>query len=139
MQIKSKTVTSCISQKKKESIFCTVYFVRTRFFLYLCFISMYIVLNKLSEYLYFHVSKNITSYTFFLVFKIAERLQCILNYYFRVNFAYLMKLWPCALTRWNAGIASTLLTSFLCLVSNKREFCIIERIRFCIKCILLNR
>ena len=32
------------------------------------------VLNKLSEYIYFYISKNITSYTFFLVFKIVENL-----------------------------------------------------------------
>ena len=37
---------------------------------------MYSVLNRLSE---FYVSKNITSYTFLLVFKIVESLQCILN------------------------------------------------------------
>ena len=32
-----------------------------------------------SEYTYFYISKNITSYTFLLVFKIVESLQCILN------------------------------------------------------------
>ena len=30
----------------------------------LCPISMYSVLNKLSEYIYFYISKNITLYTF---------------------------------------------------------------------------
>ena len=40
---------------------------------------MYNVLNTLSEYTYFYISKNITSYTFLLVFKIVESLQCILN------------------------------------------------------------
>ena len=44
--------------------------------------SMYIVLNTLSEYIYFYTSKNITSYTFLLVFKIVESLQCILKEYF---------------------------------------------------------
>ena len=52
---------------------------------------MYSVLNRLSE---FYISKNITSYTFLLVFKIVESLQCILNltkikaieqYLFKVN------------------------------------------------------
>ena len=43
------------------------------------FISMYTVLNKLSEHNYFYISKNITSYTFSLVFKIVKSLQCILN------------------------------------------------------------
>ena len=50
--------------KKKEGIFCTVYFVRKEFFQELCFISMYSVLNTFSEYTYFNISKNITSYTF---------------------------------------------------------------------------
>ena len=45
----------------------------------MCFISMYSVLNVLSEYTYFYISKSITPYTFLLVFKIVERLQCILK------------------------------------------------------------
>ena len=40
---------------------------------------MYSVLNTLSEYRYFYISEIITSYTFLLVFKIVESLQCILN------------------------------------------------------------
>ena len=40
---------------------------------------MYGVLNKLSEYSYCYISKNITSYTFVLVFRIVESLQCILK------------------------------------------------------------
>ena len=40
---------------------------------------MYSVLNTLSEYTYFYISKNIISYTFLLVFKIVESLQCILR------------------------------------------------------------
>ena len=76
---------------------------KRRQFLYclFCFISMYCVLNALSyftfvftytyacihtyihthirTYTYFYASKNITSYTFLLVFKILKRLQCILN------------------------------------------------------------
>ena len=42
-------------------------------------LKMYSVLNTLSEYTYFYMSKNITSYIFLLVFKIVESLQCILN------------------------------------------------------------
>ena len=38
---------------------------------------MYSVLNTLSEYTYLYISKHITSYTFLLVFKIVESLQCI--------------------------------------------------------------
>ena len=45
----------------------------------MCFISMYSVLNTLSEYTYFYISKDITLYTFLLVFKIIESLQCILK------------------------------------------------------------
>ena len=41
---------------------------------------MYSVLNTLSEYTYFYKSKNVTSYTFLLVFKIVESLRCILNW-----------------------------------------------------------
>ena len=40
---------------------------------------MYILLNTLSEYTYFYISKNITLYTFLLVFKIVENLQSILK------------------------------------------------------------
>ena len=40
---------------------------------------MYNVLNTLSEYTYFYISKYITSCTFLLVFKIVESLQCILK------------------------------------------------------------
>ena len=40
---------------------------------------MYSVLNKLSEYIQFNISINITSHVFLLVVKIAESLQCILE------------------------------------------------------------
>ena len=40
---------------------------------------MYSVLNTLSEYTYFYISKDITLYTFLLVFKIIESRQCILK------------------------------------------------------------
>ena len=40
---------------------------------------MYSVLHTLSEYTYFCISKNITSYTFLYGFKIVESLQCILK------------------------------------------------------------
>ena len=40
---------------------------------------MYSVLNTLSEHPYFYISKNITSYTFLLLFKIVESFQCILK------------------------------------------------------------
>ena len=37
------------------------------------------VLNTISEYTHFYISKNITSYTFLLVCKIVESLQRILK------------------------------------------------------------
>ena len=40
---------------------------------------MYSVLNALSEYTYFYISKNITSHTFLIVLKIVESRQCILK------------------------------------------------------------
>ena len=45
----------------------------------MCFISLYSVLNTLSEYKYLYISKTFNLYTFLLVFKIVERLQCILK------------------------------------------------------------
>ena len=77
LQIKSKTVISWSSQKKREGIFSNVYFVRMKFFRHLRFISMYSVLNTLSEYRYFYISKSINPYTFLLVFKIVGSPQCI--------------------------------------------------------------
>ena len=41
---------------------------------------MYSVLNSLSEYVYFYISKNIIWGTFVAFFKIAESLQCNLNF-----------------------------------------------------------
>ena len=50
----------------------------------MCFISMYNALNTPSEYTYFYISKDITSYTFLLVFKIVESLQCLYKIRFHV-------------------------------------------------------
>ena len=68
LRAKSKAVMSWSSRKKTEGIFCNVYFVRSKFFQYLYFISMYSVMNELSEYIYFYVSGNITSHTFVACF-----------------------------------------------------------------------
>ena len=43
------------------------------------FISIHSVLNILSECIYFYISKNITSYTFLLVYKVVKNRQCILK------------------------------------------------------------
>ena len=45
----------------------------------MCFISMHSVSNILSENTYFYISKNITRYTFLLVFKVVKSLQRTLN------------------------------------------------------------
>ena len=82
--MKSKTVMSWSSQKKKETIFCTVYFVRREFIYDLCFISVYNVLNTLSEYTYFNISKNIHT-LLLLVSKIMKSLQCIPKVYEVIN------------------------------------------------------
>ena len=58
LQIKSTTVMSWSLRKKKEGIFCTVYFVRREFFQDLRFISMYSVLNTLSEFKLLHIKKH---------------------------------------------------------------------------------
>ena len=78
-QIKSKTVMSWSSRKKKEGIFYTVYFARKELFWDLCFISVYSVLNALSEYKSY-ISKTLLHNLLLLVSKIVERLQCILNH-----------------------------------------------------------
>ena len=77
-QIRSRTVMSWSSRKKKKRAFF-VPFIFPKEIFNICFISMYSVLNTLSEYTYFYISKNMTSYTFLLVLKIVESLQCILN------------------------------------------------------------
>ena len=55
------------SRKKKEGIFVPFILSKGNFFkikFFLSFISMYSVLNTLSEYKYFYISKNITSNAF---------------------------------------------------------------------------
>ena len=63
LSIKSKMVMRWSLREKKESQY----------------ISIYSVLNKISEYIYFYKLENITSYTLLLVFKIVESLQRILK------------------------------------------------------------
>ena len=46
---------------------------------------MYSVLNIISEYTYFYISKSITLNTFVLVFKIVEGLRCIFKRVSRVE------------------------------------------------------
>ena len=79
LQMKSKTVMSWSSQKKKRGIFCTVYFSEQIFFeicvLYQCIVC----------WIHFQNMRTFT-YTYFtctlllLVSKIVESLQCILSW-----------------------------------------------------------
>ena len=70
------------SGKKKECIFfCNACFIQRNFFNGL-FIPMYSVLKNLSGYIYFYISKSITSYPFLLVSKIVEKLQCVHKFLF---------------------------------------------------------
>ena len=73
----------CASAHIKRSFFVSIIFSEANFFI-ICFISMYGVLNTLSEYIYVFISKNTTSYTtsntyILLVFKTVGSLQRILN------------------------------------------------------------
>ena len=65
---------------KKEGIFYTFILSEGNFF-DTCFITMYSVLNTLSEYTYLYISNNITAHfnITLLAFKIVESLLCILN------------------------------------------------------------
>ena len=64
--------------KEKRGRFLQCLFCCKEIFFNIC-ILFQCLLNKLSEYLYFYISKHIT-YTLLLpVFKIAKSLQCILN------------------------------------------------------------
>ena len=75
-QIKSNTLINWSSRKKKKVFF--VSFVLSEgnsLNIFVCIFSkciVYWILNTLSEYTYFYISKDITSYTFSLAFKIAE-------------------------------------------------------------------
>ena len=77
---------------RKKGDFLYRLFCPKKVFLAFAFISIHSLLNTLSEYTYFYISKNITSYTFLLVFKIVESLQCILklNSFFIFCFIYLL-------------------------------------------------
>ena len=57
-----------------------------KLFKHLRFISMFSILNTLSKYTHFYISKNITSYAFLLVSKIIENL---LQYILKIGTIYL--------------------------------------------------
>ena len=62
-------------ERKKEGIFCTVYFLRRIIF----FISMYSVLNTLSEYTYFYKQKTLLHTLFCLFLKLSKAFSVSLN------------------------------------------------------------
>ena len=76
-QIKSKTVMSWSLRKKRKKRDFFVLFILSEG--NICFISMYSVLNKLSEYIYFYIWRNITSF-FFVACLIVKNLHCILKH-----------------------------------------------------------
>ena len=51
-------------------------------FLIFIFMSMFSVLNTLSEYIYFAYQKTLIHTLLLLIFKIVESLQCILTIYY---------------------------------------------------------
>ena len=54
--------------KEKRAFFMPRLLSKGNFFNILCFITMESVLNALSEYTYFYILKNITSFTFVACF-----------------------------------------------------------------------
>ena len=68
-----------LPKEKKGHFLYHLFCPKEFFFFNICFISMYSILNTLSEYKHLYISKNITSYTFLLVFIIVGSLQRILN------------------------------------------------------------
>ena len=69
-QIKSKTAMSWSSRKKKKRAFFVPFVLSEGNFFKICVLYQYLhsVLNTLSEYRYFYISKNITFYTFVACF-----------------------------------------------------------------------
>ena len=67
-------------RKKKSAFFVMRILLKKK-------ISMYRVLNQLSENIYFDISKNIPSYAFLLVPKIVKNLQCISKGQLKVLYA----------------------------------------------------
>ena len=69
----------CFNSCKNRKLIVKLWWVRARKRKKRAF--LYRLFWILSEYTYFYISKNITSYTFLLVFKSVKSLQCILNEY----------------------------------------------------------
>ena len=67
------------ARERKKRAFFVPFILSKRHFFNICILSQCSVLNTRSEYTCFYISKNITSYTFLLVFKVSKSLQCILK------------------------------------------------------------
>ena len=58
-QIKSKTVMNWSSEKKEESIFCSIYFVRTKFFMtFVFFLNVQCIEKTFGIFILSHVKKH---------------------------------------------------------------------------------
>ena len=69
-----------LTHEKKEGIFSPFVFSEGNFFRQLFFISIYSVLNTISEYTYLYISKNIIPCTSILDFEGVKSFQCILKH-----------------------------------------------------------
>ena len=70
---------SLSSRKKTEGIFLYSLFCPKENFQDFCFISMYSILNTLSEYICFCISKNIISHTFVACFQNCRKPKVYIN------------------------------------------------------------
>ena len=78
-----KTVLSWTSQKKKEGIFCTVYFVQVNFYFHF-FLNVYCIEYAFRICILLHI-KNHYFIRFLHVFKIEEIFKCTLKISFYVS------------------------------------------------------
>ena len=67
------------AHERKKRLFFVPFILSERNFLRFCFNKLYSVLNTLSEYTYFYISKILLHTLLLLVSKIVESLQCILK------------------------------------------------------------
>ena len=97
--------------KEKKGVLCTTYFLQKKFYEDLCFISVYIVLKKLSGYTYFYKLKNIPLCTFLLL-KSSKRLSvflltAVIRKYFDVVCSYMLVCSLDALSNTSQGLKIT--------------------------------
>ena len=77
-QIRNSTLMSWNWRKKERVGFLTI-ILSEGFFYYFGFILVHTVLNKLSEYIYFYISKNIISNNFCLFLKLSKAFSAFLK------------------------------------------------------------